>query len=153
MKDLIREFRNLSKLAVMAFVLALIAVTGHALADSDCAGPAVAIKTTKIDSMDPLESRIKTLHDKLKITEAQEGLWQGVADAMRDNARNMGVLLKRIKSEKAADRNAVTDMKAYGEIAEAHAKSIKNFIPAFEALYDGLSEDQKKTIEESDLRF
>ena len=46
--------------------------------------------------------------------------------------------------EKAKTMNTVEDLKSYSEITQAHADGLKNFIPVFEALYAGMSDDQKK---------
>jgi periplasmic protein CpxP/Spy len=92
---------------------------------------------------DRVELRIKELHTKLKIIPAQEELWSNVAQVMRDNAKTMGVLVKA-RSEKANTMNAIDDLKSFSEIAEAHADGLKKFTPAFEPLYAGMSDAQKK---------
>lgn len=43
--------------------------------------------------------------------------------------------------------NAVEDFKSYGEIAQAHADGIQKFIPVFEALYNSMSDAQKKNAD------
>ena len=65
---------------------------------------------------------------------------------MRDNAKTMEALIKA-RSEKAGTMTAVDDLKSYGEIAEAHADGLKKFIPAFEPLYAGMSDAQKKSAD------
>jgi hypothetical protein len=95
---------------------------------------------------DRVEARIKELHTKLKITPAQEELWNNVTQVMRDNAKTMEALIKA-RSEKASTMTAVDDLKSYGEIAEAHADGLKKFIPAFEPLYAGMSDAQKKSAD------
>jgi hypothetical protein len=102
---------------------------------------------------DSTESRIQKLHDKLKVTPEQEPLWRGVAQVMRDNASKMACLVIRIKSAPAESRNVVDDIKAYGEIAAAHADGIQSFIPVFEAFYASLSDEQKKIVEREDMKF
>jgi hypothetical protein len=95
---------------------------------------------------DRVEARIKVLHTKLNITPAQEELWNKVAQAMRDNAKTMEALIKA-RSEKAGTMTAIDDLKSYGEIADAHADGLKKFIPAFEPLYAGMSDAQKKSAD------
>ena len=62
---------------------------------------------------------------------------------MRDNAKKMDAL-NQARFEKAKALTAVEDLQSYSEIAQAHAEGLKNFIPAFEALYAAMSDDQKK---------
>jgi predicted small secreted protein len=89
-----------------------------------------------------VEARIKSLHDRLKITSAEEPQWSGVAQAMRDNARQMqGAIEQR---REARNMTAVDDLKAYQTMADTHAQGLKKLIPAFQALYDSMSDDQKK---------
>jgi hypothetical protein len=105
--------------------------------------PATAPKASPADRA---EARIKELHTKLKITKDQEDLWSKVADAMRDNEKMMEPLHKA-RSEKAKTASAVDDLKSYSEIADAHAEGLKKFIPVFAALYDSMSDDQKKNAD------
>ena len=105
--------------------------------------PATGAKASRADRV---EAGIKGLHTKLKITKDQEDLWNKVAEVMRDNERKMEPLHK-VRSEKAKTTSAVDDLKSYSEIAEAHAEGLKKFIPVFEALYDKMSEDQKKNAD------
>jgi hypothetical protein len=42
---------------------------------------------------------------------------------------------------------ALEDLKSYSEIADAHATGLKKFIPAFEALYASMSEEQRKNAD------
>jgi hypothetical protein len=90
-----------------------------------------------------IEVRIKDLHTKLKITKDQEELWKAVADAMRENADRMEQIV-RARAATAKTINAVDDLKSYAEIADAHSEGLKKFIPAFEALYNSMSDAQKK---------
>lgn len=105
--------------------------------------PATAPKASPADRA---EARIKELHTKLKITKDQEDLWSKVADAMRDNEKMMEPLHKG-RSEKAKTASAVDDLKSYSAIADAHAEGLKKFIPVFAALYDSMSDDQKKNAD------
>jgi periplasmic protein CpxP/Spy len=90
-----------------------------------------------------VEARIKSLHKQFGITAAQEQQWTAFAQVMRDNAASMG---KKIADREAAapKTNAVDDLKSYEALAEAHADNVKKLIPAFETLYDTMSDAQKK---------
>jgi periplasmic protein CpxP/Spy len=100
----------------------------------------------KMSRTDRVEARINDLHSKLKITEAQEERWNKVAQVMRENAATMEAVGKARKEKKGM--NAIDDLKSYSEITEAHAAGLKNFIAAFEDLYAGMSDDQKKTADQ-----
>jgi hypothetical protein len=105
--------------------------------------PATAAKAPIVD---PVEARITDLHAKLKITPAQEDLWNNLATVMRDNAKTMEPL-RKARSAKASTMTAVEDFTTYAEIADAHAASIKKFVPVFTALYDSMSDTQKKNAD------
>jgi protein CpxP len=143
MKRIACKFNYLPTLAVAAAVLlaffALASAT-PSLAASHEQGMAKSTKATKTERV---EDRIKVLYAKLKITPAQEALWENVTKIMRENAVTMEALIKE-RSEKAGTQNAVDDLKSYSAIAEAHADGLKKFIPAFEPLYASMSDAQKK---------
>lgn len=96
----------------------------------------------KASRADRVEARITMLHATLKITPAQEDLWQNVTQVMRDNARTMEALTKA-RAAQAKTMTAVEDLNSYSEIAEAHAAGLKKFVPAFQALYASMSDAQK----------
>jgi periplasmic protein CpxP/Spy len=95
---------------------------------------------------DQVETRIKDLHQKLKITTAQESQWNTFAQVMRENAQAVDAVLKE-RAEKLHAMNAVEDLRSYEKLADAHADGLKKLVPAFEALYNSMSEDQKKTAD------
>jgi periplasmic protein CpxP/Spy len=90
-----------------------------------------------------IELRIKKLHDELKITAGEEPQWAAVAEAIRDDARTVGVLIHE-RREKAATMNAVDDLRSYQAISEAHANGVAKLVTAFTALYDVMPPEQKK---------
>jgi hypothetical protein len=97
-------------------------------------------------AVDPVEARIKDLHAQLKITPAQEERWSHVTEVMRDNAKAMDAL-RKARTEKARDMTAVEDFTSYGEMTDVHADGIKKFVPVFSALYDSMSDAQKKNTD------
>ena len=96
-----------------------------------------------------VEVRIKDMHDKLKITAAQEEQWAKVEQAMREDAKVMDALTQT-RADHAKDMTAIDDLKSYGEITAAHADGIKKLTPLFAVLYDSMSDTQKK---EADALF
>ena len=102
--------------------------------------------TSKAATVDASEARITDLHAKLRITPAQEDLWSSVTQVMRANAQAMEPL-RKARSEKAPTMTAVEDFTSYAEIADVHADGIKKFVPVFAALYDSMSDAQKKNAD------
>jgi LTXXQ motif family protein len=127
--------------ATFVGALALVGPVMRPSADLACAAT-----TNKAGNGDNVETRIKTLHSQLKITPAQEALWNNVAQAMRDNAKAMEDLQhQQAEAEKSA--SAPDMVNAYAKTMDAHAEGIHKFVPIFQALYDSMSEAQKKTAD------
>ena len=145
MKRIACQFTYPTALAVAVVLLAfmILASASPSRAASPEPGLATAGKASKVDRV---EVRIKELYTKLKITPAQEELWNKVTQAMRDDAKTMEALIKT-RSENATTMTAVDDLKSYSEIAQAHADGLKKFIPAFEPLYASMSDAQKKNAD------
>jgi hypothetical protein len=93
-----------------------------------------------------IETRIKGLHDKLMITQAQEPQWSQVAQVMRANAKTMRDLNQKRRAN-AKTMSAIDDLHSYQELASAHVQELQKLIPVFEALYDSLSPEQKKNAD------
>ena len=90
-----------------------------------------------------VEARIKSLHEQLKITKAEEPQWSAVAAAMRDGAKSVAALVAE-RAKKAKSMNAIENLRSYEAIAKAHLDGIRKLLPAFEALYAVMPEAQKK---------
>lgn len=90
-----------------------------------------------------VEKRIKELHAQLHITAAQSAPWNEFATVMRGNAGAMDAAAAK-RFEELPTMNAVQDLKSYEELAEQHVERLQKLIPAFEALYDAMSPQQKQ---------
>jgi hypothetical protein len=111
------------------------------------AAPAASAKThAKRSPVDRVEARIAQLHSELKITPEQQPQWDALAQVMRDNAQQMQAALQA-RAQTVSTASAVDDLHSYEAIADAHADGLKKFVPAFEALYNTMSDDQKKTTD------
>ena len=143
MKRIAYQFTNPTALVISA--VAFFVTIAFAMANPFQAVSADPARKSpaKVSKVDRTEARIKDLQTKLKITPAQEDLWKKVTEVMRDNAKTMDTLIQA-RFEKAKTMNTVEDLKSYSEITQAHADGLKNFIPAFEALYASMSDEQKK---------
>jgi hypothetical protein len=91
-----------------------------------------------------VEQRITSLHASLKITPEQAAKWNGVAQAMRENAANMDKLLAATRTTPPQNMSAVDDLKSYQKFAQAHVDGLKNLISAFGTLYESMPDAQKK---------
>ena len=90
-----------------------------------------------------VNARIQAMHDKLKITPAEEALWNKMAQVMRDDAKIMdGLIQARI--DRGNTMNAVQDLESYSRITEARAEGARKLVPAFSALYASMSPAQKQ---------
>ena len=108
--------------------------------------PATTEPAPPAEKSDPVEARIKELHRKLHITAAQQTQWDNLVQVMRDNAKAMYDLEKERKEE-AKNMTAVDAVKSYQAVIEAHEAGMAKFVPAFQALYDSMSNAQKQTAD------
>lgn len=139
--------------------LAVTSVASIALA-AGAGGPASAQSAgTKTDTGKPpaaaaatssrpetVEQRITSLKAALKITPDQQSKWEGVANAMRENAAAMDKLVQEKKGAMAS-LNAVDDLKTYQEFSQVRLDGLKNLISSFKTLYDSMPADQKKNAD------
>jgi hypothetical protein len=113
---------------------------------TDASGPALANADAKRDSA--VEKHIKSLHIALKITPAEESQWKLVADTMRENAKELDRAIDKRDANRAS-ATAIDDLKAYADIAQAHANGVKKLASTFSELYSAMSDDQKKAADEA----
>jgi hypothetical protein len=93
-----------------------------------------------------VEARIKDLHRRLHITDAQKPQWDNLTQVMRENAQAMTDLQKQ-RAADAQSMSAVDVIKSYESVIAAHEDGMKKFVPPFEALYNTMSDAQKKTAD------
>jgi LTXXQ motif family protein len=93
-----------------------------------------------------VNTRIDNLHTRLQITAAQESLWLPVAQVMRDNASSMDAL-RQSRAANANGMSAVEDLRAYGQVVDAHADGVRKLTSAFEPLYNSMSDPQKRNAD------
>jgi hypothetical protein len=96
---------------------------------------------------DTVEQRITALHTAMKITPEQETKWNGVAQAMRENAGRMDKLVATTRTKPSQSMSAVDDLKTYEKFAQAHVDGLKNLIASFTTLYDTMPDAQKKVAD------
>jgi hypothetical protein len=86
----------------------------------------------RTSAVEHTEAQIKQLQGALNFTETQKELWINLTQVMRENAKDM---------------DAFTKEKLHSEITETHLNQMKKLIPPFEALYAGMSDEQKKSTD------
>lgn len=107
-------------------------------------GPAFAPQEHgKQPAFDPIEERLKYLHSRLRITPAQEPLWANVARAMRENAKAVAPLIRE-RLQPTKNTTAIDTLDIYEKLGETQLQGLKDFVAAFRALYDSMSDEQKK---------
>ena len=103
----------------------------------------------RISAVEHTEAQIKQLQGVLKITEAQQELWDNLISVMRENAKDMDAFSKeraKDRAENTKNMNAVEHMKFHSQITQAHLDQLEKLIPPFEAFYDSLSDQQKNIV-------
>jgi hypothetical protein len=149
--------RPLSRAVAIAALLGATLLAGPLAAQpaaNAAASPALAAATPQgaakaTDSRpETVEQRITSLHASLKITTGEETAWNGVAQAMRDNAGAMEKLIAERTTTAADTQTALQDLDAYGKFAQAHADGVKNLSVAFTTLYNSMPDPQKKLADQ-----
>jgi hypothetical protein len=95
------------------------------------------------------EQRIAALHKSLHITAAQQPQWDQFAQVMRDNAKDLDQAYQQ-RATTFDKMNAVDNMQSYAQIEQTRAQDMQKLVPAFQTLYNALSDEQKQ---EADALF
>jgi LTXXQ motif family protein len=94
-----------------------------------------------------VEGRIAFLKTELKIADAQQPLWNAVADAMRANARAMADMPSGMPM--MGTGTTLPDKLASHEMMmAAHLDGLRKLRAAVDPLYAALNDDQRKTADE-----
>lgn len=93
-----------------------------------------------------IDGRIAYLKAELKITPQQEPQFNAFAEVMRNNARDEDAQMRQAGANQRP--NAVDALKQAQQMAEMQSNGLKRLVPAFQALYDSLSDPQKKTADQ-----
>ena len=141
-----------------AAVAALLAVPGLALAQSPApqgatppppaaASPLAGHPVPGKNAEERVERRIKELHAQLRITPTEQPQWDQFAEVMRQNARDMDQAFIQ-RAQQFETMNAVQNMQSYEQLAEEHAQHVQKLVPAFQALYDAMPDQQKQLADQ-----
>jgi LTXXQ motif family protein len=143
--------RRTLKVALPATLVVMVAfLSAIFFASPNAAYAATAKKKTPAvaatSAVEHTEARIKMLQDALKITDSQKELWNTLTQVMRENAKSMDALRKE-RAETIATMNAVERLKFHSQFTELQLEQLKKLIPAFEALYVTMSDEQKASTD------
>jgi protein CpxP len=127
--------------ASLLFSTAALAQTAPASAPAATPAPASAPHKAN----DRVEKHIKSLHDQLKITAAQEAQWDQVAQIMRDNADKIDQLIAQ--REDASTMSALDDLDSYAQLTQANSDGVKKLSAVFAPLYNSMSDAQKQNAD------
>ena len=142
-----RIFYRFTYFTTVTFMAALFCLASILASPSISTGePGTGEVKHEASDVERIEARIEKFHSELKITAEQEEQWSKLAEVMRENDIKMHELIQARK-EKGSTLNAVDQLKDYSEIADEHAAGLKRFIPVFEALYNSMSDSQKKNAD------
>lgn len=89
-----------------------------------------------------IDAQIADLQKKLRITPAQQPQFDAFAQVMRQNAQQMDAVMGQQGQNRT--RNAVEDLQASAQLAEAEVEGMKRLLPVLQALYDSLTDQQKR---------
>lgn len=132
-------------IAIMSIVWMIVSfsISNISFAEPNSPASNPLIKPSLVEHLD---AHFAVLHDKLKITRDQESKWREFTQVMLENIQTMQVLEEK-RQQSAGAMTALEDLKSYSTIANEHANGIKRFIPAFEALYNSMSEEQRRNAD------
>jgi hypothetical protein len=94
-----------------------------------------------------VEGRIAFLKAELKITDAQQPLWNPLADVMRANAKRMADMPHGMGMMGSA-ATLPDKLAMHEKMMTAHLDGLRKLQAAVEPLYSALGADQKKTADE-----
>jgi periplasmic protein CpxP/Spy len=94
-----------------------------------------------------LEGRIAFIKAVLKITPAQEGAFNGLADAMRANAKDRATAWEQMKANHGKPKTAIDRVENQVRAIKAREASRERVLAALKPLYETLTPDQKKVAD------
>ncbi len=145
----------LSSAAIAALLTLPVAASAQSSQAPTAAPPAAAAAASPMSSHtvpgnsaeQRVEAHIKELHSQLRITSAEQAQWDQFANVMRENARDMDQAFAQ-RMQQYPTMNALQNMQSYELISEAHAQHLQKLVPAFENLYNAMTQPQKQLTDQ-----
>lgn len=107
--------------------------------------PGAAQRQTQ-PTANPVDAQLGEIKKRLNITAAQQPQFEQFAAIVKQNAQAMESMMQ--KEAQKAERSAVDGLRTAASFAQAEAENLKRLVPALEALYASLSEQQKRTADQ-----
>ncbi|MGO9049951.1 MAG: Spy/CpxP family protein refolding chaperone [Xanthobacteraceae bacterium] len=96
-----------------------------------------------------IEGRLAYIKAELKITDAQESLWNAYAEAARDNAKAMQSHCGTMMNQRGASTGSLPDrLDQHEELMAAQLDAVRAMNKALKPLYGALSDSQKRTADQ-----
>jgi protein CpxP len=109
------------------------------------AGPGAKAAPAAPGGGSEVDHQIADLKKQLKITPQQEPQFNAFAEVMRNNAKELDAVAGQAGPQST---NAVEELKGFQQFTETQAAGLKRLVPALQALYDTLSDPQKKVADQ-----
>ncbi len=94
-----------------------------------------------------LEGRIAFIKAVLQITPAQESAFNGLADAMRANAKDRATAWEQMKANHDKPKTAIDRVETQVQMLKMREAGRERILAAMKPLYDSLTPDQKKVAD------
>jgi periplasmic protein CpxP/Spy len=94
-----------------------------------------------------MDQRITDLHARLLISPAQQPQWDNFSDVMRENARDTSETFQH-RAQAMSAMTAAENMQSYAKVTAEYAQHMQKLVPTFQALYDTMSDSQKRTADQ-----
>ena len=96
-----------------------------------------------------IDGRLAYIKAELKITQAEEPLWNTYAAAARDNANSMGAHCTTMMSQRGASTVSLPDrLDQHEQFMAAQLEAVRAMNKALKPLYASLSDEQKKAADQ-----
>jgi periplasmic protein CpxP/Spy len=128
--------------AVLILSLAIVAIGATAQAQA----PAGQKPGAAAPAGNPIETQLAEVKKRLSITAAQQSQFDQFASIVKQNAQSMDALMQMATAQ-GAQQNAVDGLRTAANFAQTEADNLKRLVPALEALYASLSEQQKRAAD------
>lgn len=109
--------------------------------------PAVTTPHAAAHSPGAVEHRIEQLHSQLRITPQEQSQWDAFAQTMRQSADNMRTAIDQ-RASQMDSMDAMQNMQSYAQLAQVHAQDMQQMASAFQALYQGMTPDQRQNADQ-----
>ena len=113
-------------------------------ATSPAPTPAAASPSPAVEAH--INERVKSLHDQLHITAAEEQNWQGFASVMKSNMEASAATMAS-RQQNFDSMNAVQDLQSYADMTNQQAEQLGKLVGPFQTLYAQLTPDQKASAD------